>query len=323
VRARSRRALARRSPGGRSAQGRSRALLLVLALLLGCAGTEEPPAQAPDDAGAAYERYMEAGRRWERSGSPDAAALYFGRAVRTAERLPQPDIRLARARFELGDALRRQARLEEAIVELDAARGALRPIEAEHPELRADILDALGYCQLGSGDAEAAVATLATALRIRVEEIERRDAALAETLVDLAEAEYRSGDDDKALTLLVEAAYVYGELGPEYRIRLATVHDNMGRYAGGLGRTEEAERLHLRAIELARRVKERDNPNVAIFQRNLANLYVETGRDEEAEALYRESLATLERTVGSEHYETRATRSMLERWFPESEEEAE
>ena len=42
-----------------------------------------------------------------------------------------------------------------------------------------------------------------------------------------------------------------------------------------------------------------------------------TGREEAAEALYRQSLATLERTVGKEHYETRATRSMLERNFPE------
>ena len=39
--------------------------------------------------------------------------------------------------------------------------------------------------------------------------------------------------------------------------------------------------------------------------------------DAEAELLYRDSLAILERTLGSEHSETKASRTMLERNFPE------
>jgi tetratricopeptide (TPR) repeat protein len=93
----------------------------------------------------------------------------------------------------------------------------------------------------------------------------------------------------------------------------------MGRIYRDLARYQEAEKLTRRAIELAQRVQEQDNPNVAIFQRSLANLYLVSGREAEAETLYRESLATLEKTLGAEHYETQATRTMLERSFPEAE----
>ena len=260
---------------------------------------------------------MEAGHRWERSGSPDAAALYFERAISVAGSMPQPDVRLARARFELGDALRRQARFEEALAELRAAREALEPLREQHPDLHARILDAIGYCQLASGDAEAATGTLTLALKLRVEQLDPADVATAETLVNLAEAHHRIGEDERALDLLVEATYIYTTLGQKYGIRLATVHDSMGRIYRGLGRFEESERLHRRAIELARRVQEQDNPNVAIFERSLANLYMMTGNEAEAELLYRDSLAILERTLGSEHYETKASRTILERNFPE------
>jgi tetratricopeptide (TPR) repeat protein len=292
---------------------------LVLLLLVCCAGGEEPPVQALEDPEARYRRYMGAGHRWERSGSPDAATLYFGRAVDVAKGLPQPDVRLAEARFELGDSLRRQARFEEAEPELRAAQDALAELPDEHPELAARILDALGYCQLASGDAETASQTLGSALRLRVTKLDPEDAATAETLVNLAEAYNRVEQDERALDLLVDAAYIYGELGSDYLIRLATVHDNMGRIYRDLARYQEAEKLTRRAIELAQRVQEQDNPNVAIFQRSLANLYLVSGREAEAETLYRESLATLEKTLGAEHYETQATRTMLERSFPEAE----
>ncbi len=263
---------------------------------------------------------MQAGRRWKQSGSPDAAALYFERAVGVAEGMPQPDVRLAEAHFEVGDSLRRHARLEQAQEQLRAALTALAPLREQHPDLQARILDAVGYCQLALGDADTAAGTLAEALKLRVERLGSQDVATAETLVNLAEAHHRIGEDDKALTLLLEAAYIYASLGSDYRIRLATVHDNMGRISGGLGRYEDAEKLHRRALELARRVQEQDNPNVAIFERSLANLYAVTGRDDEAQALYRDALAILERTLGSEHYETKATRTMLERNFPEEQE---
>jgi len=304
----------------RKRSGGSGSLLLLLALVAGCAADGEQTVEASADADTSYQRYIEAGHRWERSGSPDAAALYFGRAVDVATRMPQPDVRLAEARFELGDALRRQARLEEAIAELERAGKALAPLREDHPDLEARILDALGYCQLASGDADTAVGTLSRSLQIRVEQLDSQDAATAETLVNLAESLHRTGEDEKALELLVEAAYLYRDLGPEYLIRLATVHDNMGQIVRDLGRYQEAERLHRRAIELGIRVQERDNPNVAIFQRSLANLYIEMGKEAEAEALYRQSLATLERTVGSEHYETLATRTIFERNFPPEEE---
>jgi tetratricopeptide (TPR) repeat protein len=290
---------------------------LLLAILVGCAGADPPPVERPPDADASFDRYMEAGHRWERSGSPDAAALHFERAVSVARSMPQPDVRLAEARFELGDALRRQARFEDAQRELRESLDALEPLREQHPDLHARILDAIGYCQLASGDADAAAGTLALSLKLRVEQLDPEDAATAETLVNLAEAHHRIGEDEQALDLLVEATYIYTSLGEDYRIRLATVHDNMGRIYRGLGRFEESERLHRRAIELARRVREQDNPNVAIFERSLANLYMLTGHEAEAEVLYRDSLAILQRTLGSEHYETQASRTMLERNFPD------
>jgi tetratricopeptide (TPR) repeat protein len=301
----------------RAALRPTRAAGLALILLLAACVGDEPAPAPPEDPSVIYQRYMDAGQRWERTGSPDAATLYYERAVEVARTLPQPDVRLARARFELGDSLRRQARLEEAETALRQALDDLGALPEPEPDLRARILDGIGYCQLAMGNADAATRTLAGALQIRVEQLDAWDAATAETMVNLAEAHHRVGDDETALTLLVEAGFVYQGLGPDYLIRMATVHDNMGRICRELGRHADSERLHKRAISLASRVQEENNPNIAIFQRNLANLYVVTGNEEEAEALYRKSLATLERTVGPDHYETRATRSMLERNFPE------
>lgn len=293
--------------------------LLLALLLVGCAG-ETPEPEGVEDPGVRWQRYMDAGRRWEESGSPDAAALYYERAVGVARKLPQPDLRLAQARFELGDALRRQAYLAEAEQELKAALDALEPLPERHPELEARILDALGYVQMASGDAGTASYTLARSLKIHVDELGGEDVATAETLVNLAEAHQRNEEYEEAITLLLDAGNLYAQLGPDYRIRVATVHDNLGRIYGKLDRNERAEALHLRAIELGRQVQAQDNPNVAIFQRNLANLYMEEGREAEAEVLYRESLATLEKSLGPEHYETRAARVMLDRHFPEEEE---
>lgn len=310
------------SAGRRSFLGtgawRGAVLLPWLLAALACAGGTPPEPEPKQDPAAAIERYLGAGRRWEGSGMPDAATLYFERAVAAAERLPQPDVRLAEARFELGDALRRQARLDEAKQALEQALADLEPLRREHPELQARILDALGYVQMASGDPETASSTLARALQIRVEVLDARDVGTAETLVNLAEAHHRIGEPQKAATLLVEAAAIYSGLGPEYLMRIATIHNNLGTIYRDLGDYQQAEKLHLEAIRLARRVQEKDNPNIAIFQRSLANLYMRTGHERHALGLYKESLETLERTLGPDHYETRATRSLLEEYFPDA-----
>ena len=96
-------------------------------------------------------------------------------------------------------------------------------------------------------------------------------------------------------------------------MRIATIQNNLGLLYQETGRFDVAERQHRQAIVAARQIGGETNPNVAIYGRGLADLYVRQGKWVEAQSIYRQSLAMLRRTVGRDHIETRLTEDRLEK----------
>ena len=69
-------------------------------------------------------------------------------------------------------------------------------------------------------------------------------------------------------------------------------------------KTEEAEPLYHRALEIWERVLGPDHPNTASSLNNLAALYDSQGKLTEAEPLFRRALEIRERVLGPDHPDT-------------------
>lgn len=289
--------------------GRSVRLVLVPALILACAN--RPDAAVPESPEAEWERVFATGRRWSGQDA-DAAARYYERAQELAARFPAGDLRGVRTEQALGEVRRRQGRLDEASRLLEDAVAGAELHGAEEPLLLAETLESLALLRVMQGRLDEAEADLERALALRTGELGSESADAAATRVKLAEVQRRVGRHREAESNLLEAASVYGRDGRRHALRIATIQHNLGLLYQDQQRFAEAEVQHREAILLARRVREVDNPNLAIFSRGLADLYVRTGRREQAEDLYRWSYETLERTLGPSHLETRLTRSRLE-----------
>jgi tetratricopeptide (TPR) repeat protein len=78
------------------------------------------------------------------------------------------------------------------------------------------------------------------------------------------------------------------------------------------GKYEEAEPLHLQALELRQRLLGENHPDVATSLNNLALLYNSQGRYEKAELLYLQALSIAEVSLGKEHPNTKTLRNNLQ-----------
>ena len=287
------------------------AALCCAVLALACA-TPEPEAPAESDADA-WARLYASGRRWSESNS-DASVLYFERAWREARvSFPAQDPRLARSETALGEAYRRQGRIEKAQPLLESARDHARALSPAEPELLADVLESLGLLEVMQGRLAEAEAAFAEGARLRLDRLDPTSPETAESIVQIAEVQRRLGKHRIAEANLLEAASIYQEHGARYAMRIATIQNNLGLLYQETGRFDVAERQHRQAIVAARQIGGETNPNVAIYGRGLADLYVRQGKWVEAQSIYRQSLAMLRRTLGRDHIETRLTEDRLEK----------
>jgi len=75
---------------------------------------------------------------------------------------------------------------------------------------------------------------------------------------------------------------------------LALVYNNQGRY-------DEAEQLHIKTLEIRRRVLGEEHPETLTSMNNLALVYGRQGRCEEAEQLHIKTLELARHVLGEEH----------------------
>lgn len=278
-------------------------------LAMACAtpGTDE---NADSDA-TAWERLYQSGERWSESNS-DASALYFSRALRKARDLfPADDPRLIRSEFALGEAYRRQGRIDKAMPLIVSARDGARGLSPPDPALLADILAGLGLLEVMQGRLLEAEAAFAECAQLRIDSVDASAPETAESIVQLAETQRRLGRYKMAETNLLEASSIYLKYGTRYAMRIATIQNNLGLLYQETDRFDIAEQQHRQAILMARNVGGEANPNIAIYGRGLGDLYVRQGKWVEARAIYENALSQLRSTLGQNHIETRLTEDRL------------
>jgi len=162
------------------------------------------------------------------------------------------------AHNNLGNALQRQGRLEEAVTHYNEAV-RLKPDYAE-------AYNNLGDALHGLGRLEEAVASYKKALRL---------------MPDLAGAYYNLGNALQESGRLEEAVAQYRE-ALRHEPGLAEAHGNLGAALEGLGRLEEAVTHLTEAVQL--------KPDYAIAYNNLGNALQQMGRFDEAVTQYKEAL---------------------------------
>lgn len=235
----------------------------------------------------------EAGRRAARMGWLSRAAACLARAARLAERLGQygQAARILRelatlqtrrqraadaaaATGDLGVIFQRMGRVEDAAVALKAAMASYERLEDVAGVARsAANLAALEFARGRMDEARSAAERARDAAR-RAELPEVEGAALGNLGLALeARAEHAAAVETQELAIARLA-----QVGDTRT--LGRIHDNLANLLAGLNRLEDAERHHLRAVEIA--VDRGDAPGEARARGNAAMTALDAGRLAEA-----------------------------------------
>lgn len=167
---------------------------------------------------------------------------------------------------------------------------ALGPDDAAVAASLATLSTLLDY--LGRWDDALPLAERAVAIRERT--LGGRRPETAASLRQLGLLRFQLGDYAGAAAPLVRSQAIYDSLGPRFAGRAADGHNNLGELARVRDRLEEAERHFRLGLELARATLAADDPMRLALENNLAGLFKDRGRYDEAEPLLESALATLE-----------------------------
>ncbi|MEM7356732.1 MAG: serine/threonine-protein kinase, partial [Acidobacteriota bacterium] len=180
-------------------------------------------------------------------------------------------------------------------------RGKERALQGldEEPEVRAQLLQALGrvYRKLGAYDEARAV--LEEALRVRREVLGRRDPLRAESLHDLANILRLQGDWSAAASIATEAVSIQRDNASDHPLELARGLTNLGFFHYQNGAYEAAEAVLEESLAIRRENSERSQllPTLS----NLAATWKMLGRREDAIDVYQEVLAIRQELHGPLH----------------------
>jgi serine/threonine-protein kinase len=215
-------------------------------------------------------------------------------------------------RGEAGAAEREAAAGEPVTIEEVLAGGAerVRRNLADHPEIRAEMLSALGavYDRLGRSDA--ARPLFEEALEARRAYFDGAHPAVAAALADLAALEEQAGRFGRAEALYRQALALRLRLHDEGHIAVAETRQALGRTLEEAGRAGEATALYEEAVPVYRRVLGSGHGQTAALLTRLAALRCDAD-DGRAVTLYEEALALERERLGHPHAGLAALRSDL------------
>jgi tetratricopeptide (TPR) repeat protein len=184
-----------------------------------------------------------------------------------------------------------------SMLEESAAR--VRRDFAAQPEVRAEILNAIGRVYLRRGEHDKALPVLSEALAAG-RDIGRPDLRLAQTLSDLGILRRERGDYSGAVSLFEEALAMRRRLLGNESNEVAISLVELGRVESSLDRLDLAERRFREALAIRRKMLG-DHRETATSLGDLAVLLWQKGDLAAAEALFEESIALHRQTVGPDH----------------------
>ena len=182
---------------------------------------------------------------------------------------------------------------------LDAGAERVRKELAGQPELKAQMLDAIGgiYQRLGASDKAQPFLEEAVAIGRRGAENE----ALARSLKDLGVLLRERGDLPAAARMLEEALAMRRRLlGREHRDVAASLVD-LARVYNHQGRNDRAEPLLRESLQIRRKVLGEEHVDTSQSLNDMALLLWEKGELKNAAAMFRQSLAIDRKLYGDEH----------------------
>lgn len=292
----------------------------AVAIGLAC-GHASPPAPTPAPAPAPAPRpapggMPDSGGGWRAHHRAALEAILdqeFARAERELERAlhalgegPEAERHRVLVQIRLASVYRNQYRFEESEALL---RALIRRERERDGRQLARALEELGLVYLQQDEGQEACPPLEEAHAIFQESFGSDHPALATSEANLAGCRRRTGRHEEAVALYHRALEKYGRLSQPLGASIAL--NNLALTLAEMGRTDEAEIFHERAIRLSVRVSGRGNVNHAKFTRDLAKLYLATGREEEAKELLEASARWFRMIFGPGHREVVVTESLI------------
>ncbi|HEX2914846.1 MAG TPA: helix-turn-helix transcriptional regulator [Chloroflexia bacterium] len=216
-----------------------------------------------------------------RKGDLDASISQLEEAFPLAQKTEQSEL-LIGLYTTLGHIASARHSDEEAVAQFEAARNLLQQLEQDNPpELHLEVLLALTTEQLSQGHYSEAIALFERALKVedQFDNLEMRVSLYSK----IADASRQSGDVARARRYSILALSLYEQLNR--RRNLLQLSPQLGHLLTESGREEQAEKVLLRAVEVANRSSSVDTGDLALAYNALAALRLRQGNLAEASRL--------------------------------------
>jgi tetratricopeptide (TPR) repeat protein len=274
---------------------------------LACTSAIEHSSLRPKDPEAIWEREYTRAQRFESGRMFDEAERHYRRALDAGRSFDIGDQRVLQTRLALADLYIVLGRVGDAEEQYGEVIRQQRAAYGDTNEATADSLNRLGVLFADDGRASDALPLFEESLRVRARLYGPDHPSTVATMQNLASAYHEVGRYEEAEKLYVRALEAYEKKGDAYLGVASVAQNNLACLYRSMGRGSQAESLHLHAIALSIEINGPKNPNVAIFSRDLANLFAEQERYRAAEARYKIAMQVFVANYGNTHEELRRT----------------
>jgi tetratricopeptide (TPR) repeat protein len=285
-----------------------------------------------DEADAMYRKVLEGQRRSEGENAESTATTYhnlgslelsrgnFGKAVtlydlaeeRLLVALGEVHPKVAATRMNRANAYFAMRDYKKAAAEIERAMELGKRVWGEEHGRIADMHQLRSAIRGDVGDLDGAEADIRIALEMNRRVRGPHHATVASTLDGLANALESRGKRAEALEIYKEALAIWERIGVEKNgFDVAYVLNNLGYTLQHMDRFAEAEPYMARAVEIRRKLLPPDHPLLVASIYNLAWIYYEWGRHDEALPHWRESIVQREMRYGADHSRTLAARERM------------
>jgi tetratricopeptide (TPR) repeat protein len=279
----------------------------LLACALGCTTTVVDRSARARDPADLWKEQMTRATRSHRQGRFESASHLYASALETSQAFPPGDSRTLQTLAQRAELLLSRGQYEAAERDYRAIITAERASSPINAERLANALNNLAIFYIDLDRIAEAETLLVEAIEIRTALYGGEHPYVAVLLQNLGDAERRAANYPVSEQLLIRALSIYARSGREFWPEASIAQNNLALVLGASGRDHASETTHLDAIRLSIKARGERNTDVGVFMRDLASLYTNKGRLEEAEHLYRESISVLRGGLGDSSHQLSKT----------------